>query len=218
MREFSFFYLGYFVPACTLLPLVAGLIYYRQINKPLRVLLIYLTMSFVVNVVGSILAEYSINNLPLLHFYTMAEVVTVMLYYIHAFGEGDIRKWIKAVMVVFPVICVVNLLFFQSINEYNTYTRPLGAIIIVLFSGVYMAEQSNIKSPELVTRSGRTIAAGLMIYFCSSLFQFIFSNIVSKNASKFITMLIWNIHGTFVLIMYLLFFRAILYERSKRQY
>jgi hypothetical protein len=141
-----------------------------------------------------------------------------MLYYLSAFGTGKVSKWIKLAMVIFPIVCVINFCFFQSIFEFNTYTRPLGALIIILFTGAYLAIQSSIKKPELVTRSGRLVASGFMIYFCSSLFQFIFSNIVSKNVSRDIKMLIWDIHGTFILIMYLLFFWAIIYERSKRQY
>lgn len=218
MRSFSSFYLGYFVPAATLIPILAGLIYYKRLNKPLRMLLVYLIASFIINTAGSVLAAYSINNLPLLHVYTIVEVVTVMLYYLYAFGKGDIGKWIKAIMVVFPVICIINFTFFQSIYTFNTYTRPLAAIIIIVFTSWYLAVQSNIKNPELVTRSGRMVAAGFMIYYCSSVFQFIFSNIISKSVSADIKWLIWDIHATFVLIMYLLFFRAIIYERDKRKY
>lgn len=218
MRSFSSFYLGYFVPAANLLPIVAGLIYYKRLNKPMRMLQVYLIFSFIINTAASVLAAYNINNLPLLHVYTIGEVITAMLYYLYAFGKGDISKWIKAVMVVFPVICIVNFSFFQSIYTFNTYTRPLAAIIIIVFTSWYLAVQSNIKSPELITRSGRVAAAGFMIYYCSSVFQFIFSNIISKNVGTDIKLLIWDIHATFVLIMYLLFFRAIIYERDKRQY
>lgn len=179
---------------------------------------VYLIASFIINTAGIVLSNYNINNLPLLHVYTIVEIVTVMLYYLYAFGKGDISKWIKAIIVVFPVICIVNFTFIQSIYTFNTYTRPLAAIIIIVFTSWYLAVQSNIKNPELVTRSGRMVAAGFMIYYCSSVFQFIFSNIISKSVSADIKWLIWDIHATFVLIMYLLFFRAIIYERDKRKY
>jgi hypothetical protein len=216
--SFSSFYLGYFIPAATLIPIIAGLVFYKQINKPLRILLVFLSASFVLNVMGSILAAHNINNLPGLHAYTIIEEVTLMLYFLYAFEKGDITKWIKAAMVIFPVICIVNFSFFQSIYEFNTYTRPLGAIIIIIFTSTYMAMQSGFKNPELITRSGRLVAAGFMIYFCSSLFQFIFSNVITDHVSKGIKLLLWDLHGTFVLIMYLLCFWAIIYERRKRQY
>ncbi|PJJ83600.1 hypothetical protein [Mucilaginibacter auburnensis] len=211
-------YLGYFIPAFTLVPVIAGLFLYNGINKPLRVLLIYLVTSFVFNVTGSVLAGFGINNLPGLHLYTVAEVLTIMLYYLYAFDKGLVSRWIKMVMIVFPVICIVNFSFFQSIYEFNTYTRPLGAIIVIVFTAAYLAMQSGFKNQQLIKRSGRLVASGFMIYFCSSLFQFIFSNVISKHAAKGVKLIIWNIHGTFVLIMYLLFLWAIIYERPKRQY
>lgn len=214
----SAIYLGYFIPAATLIPITAGLVFYKQINKPLRILLVFLSASFVLNVMGNILSRHHINNLPGLHFYTIVEEVTIMLYFLYAFEKGDITKWIKAAMVIFPVICIINFSFFQSIYEFNTYTRPLDAIIIIIFTTAYMAMQSSFKNRELITRSGRLVAAGFMIYFCSSLFQFIFSNIISKNASRNIKLLIWDLHGTFVLIMYLLIFWAIIYERNNRKH
>ena len=214
----SAIYLTYFVPAVILAPITTGLIFYKGLNKPLRTILIYLVASLIFNIIGSLLAAYSINNLPGLHIYTMVETVTVMLYYLYAFERGPISKWIIATMWIFPLICIINLSFFQSIYEFNTNARPLGAIIIIIFTAAYLSMQSNFKTPELVSRSGRLVAAGFMIYFCSSLFQFIFSNIVSKNVSKNIKLLIWDLHGTFVIIMYLLFLWAIVYERRKRQY
>ncbi|MBK0379162.1 hypothetical protein [Mucilaginibacter segetis] len=218
MKSLSSFYLGYFVPASTLIPIVAGLLYYKKINTPLRTLLVYLIASFIINVAGIILADHHINNLPLLHFYTIIEIVAIMLYYLKAFGPGKIHKWIKGIMILFPLLCIVNFCFFQSIYEFNTYTRPLEALIIILITGCYFTIQHDLKNSALITRSGRLVAAGFMIYFCSSLFQFIFSNIVSQKASGDIKLFIWDIHATFVLIMYLLFFRAIIDERNKRQY
>ena len=216
MKSFSYFYQGYFVPLSMFIPIIAGIIFYKRINKQLRTLLVYLSASLIINVAGIILSNRNINNLPLLHFYTIVELVTVMLYYLRAFGPGKTDKWIKGVMIFFPVLCIINFCFFQSIYEFNTYTRPLGALIIILFTAGYLSVQNNLKNPELITRSGILVAAGFMIYFCSSLFQFIFSNIVSHNVSKNIKLFIWDLHATFVLIMYLLFFRAIIDERRKR--
>ncbi|WP_345949596.1 hypothetical protein ABDD95_22380 [Mucilaginibacter sp. PAMB04274] len=216
MKSFTSYYLGYIVPASTLLPIVAGLMYYKRINKPLHTLLIYLIIAFIINVIGSVMAGNHINNLPLLHFYTIFELLAVMFYYKHAFGHGKITSWIYAAMIAFPLLCVLNFTFLQSLHEFNTYTRPLGALIIILFSGLYLAVQPNLSNQQLVTRSGRMVAGGFLIYFCSSLFQFIFSNVVSHIATRTIKDVIWNLHATFVLVMYLFFFAAILNERNKR--
>lgn len=203
-------YQGYIVPAGTLIPIIAGIVYYKQINKPLHTLLAYLSIALLINIAGIIMASRGQNNMPLLHFYTMFELLAVMLYYKHAFDNKQLDKWINLIMIVYPILCVINFTLLQSIYQFNTYTRPLEAIIIIVFSGIYLGRHEQTDNP------GRWVASGFMVYFCSSLFEFIFSNVVSHKASHLVKMVIWNLHATFVLIMYLLFYIAIQHGRSKR--
>jgi hypothetical protein len=216
MKSLLGFYMGVFVPACTLLPIIAGFINYQKIGKPLRTLLVYLTGALLINVVAIIVASKHINNLPGLHFYTVFETVVVTWYYKRAFNDKRFDPWFNLVMVAFPVYCIINFAFFQSIFTFNTYTRPIGALLIFVFSIMYLSAQNNTRRPDHTSASGRIVAAGFLIYFCSSIFQFVFSNVVHHLASKQVKNLIWGSHATFVLIMYIIFFVAILNERNKR--
>lgn len=212
----STLYQAYIVPGSTLLPIVAGFIYYKQLSKSLHALIIYLCIALLINIGGIYLAAHGKNNMPLLHFYTMFELVAVTWYYKRAFSKPWADKWATVIMFVYPVLCVVNFTFFQSIYQFNTYTRPLEAIIIIVFSGIYLSAQNSLIQEEPIKNAGRWVASGFMVYFCSSLFQFIFSNMVSHSASRGVKIFIWNLHDTFVLIMYILFFIAIQHERNKR--
>lgn len=214
MRSFSYLFMGYIVPASTLVPILAGFIYYKKINKALRVLLIYLCISLVVNFAGNILAAQGKNNLPLLHIYTILELVSVLFYYKYAFSDKKVNFWTRIIVVLFPIVCILNFTFVQSLFEFNTYTRPLEAVIIIFFSGLYLASQNS--DQEELSVSGRWVASGFLIYFCSSLFQFVFSNVVSRHTPQFTKLIIWNLHAVFVLIMYLFFYLAIRNESSKR--
>ena len=214
--SFSDLYVGYIVPASTLAPIISGLIFYKRINKPLRALVAYLSIALLINIAGIVMASHRTNNLPLLHFYTMFELLAVMLYYKYAFASKALNKWIIWIMILYPILCVINFTFFQSIYQFNTYTRPLEALIIIVFSGVYLGLHDSMDKPGF-DNPGRWVAGGFLIYFCSSLFQFIFSNVVSRKAPADIKLLIWNLHATFVLIMYIFFFIAIIkHERGKR--
>lgn len=209
-------YQSIIVPASTLLPIIAGLIWYKKLSKPLHTLVAYLIIALLINIGGIIMAQLHKNNLPLLHFYTMFELLAVMLYYRHAFNTKLANKWTTIIMILYPVYCIINFTFFQSIYQFNTYTRPLEAIIIIVFSGIYLNSQNTFENKKMINNAGRWIASGFLLYFCGSLFQFIFSNLISHHASKPIKMLIWNLHDTFVLIMYICFFLAIKNERGNR--
>ncbi|QKJ29679.1 hypothetical protein HQ865_07895 [Mucilaginibacter mali] len=212
----SSFYEGYIVPGSTLIPITAGIIYYKRLNKALHTLTGYLIVVLLINIVAVIMSNHRQNNLPLLHFYTMFELLAVMLYYKYAFANKRMDGWIMPIMIIYPVLCVLNFTFLQSIYEFNTYTRPLEALIIIMFSGIYLAGQHPGDKDGPGHNPGRWVAGGFLMYFFSSLFQFIFSNVISKSAPKNIKLIIWDIHDTFVLIMYLLFFVAIRYGRDKR--
>lgn len=215
MTSFSSIYMGYVAPATTLLPIITGIIYYKKLNRPLRTLTFFLIFSLLINVIGIGMAQRHQNNLPLLHFYTIFELLGVLFYYYQALAEDRIRYWIKIIMVIFPVLCVINFTFFQSLYEFNTYTRPLEAIIIIIFSFIYLNHQKDTEHENVVFTAGKWVSIGFLIYFCSSLFQFIFSNVVSKSAPKDIKSLVWIIHATFVMIMYLFFYIAIRNGRNK---
>ena len=213
---FNSLYQNYIVPGSTLLPIAAGLIGYRKLSEPLKAILLYLCFVLPINICGIVLASHRINNLPLLHFYTMFEFVAVMWYYKLAFKTKLSDKWTTALMIIFPVLCVVNFTFFQPLTTFNTYTRPPEAFIIIIFSGIYLATQSNYDKKEQLNNSGRWVASGFLIYFVSSLFEFIFANIVSQIPDRQIKHLIWNIHAGFVIVMYICFFLAIQHDRRKR--
>lgn len=215
MASFSSIYTGYVVPATTLLPIITGIVYYKKLNRPLRTLTLFLIFSLLINVIGIGMAQRHQNNLPLLHFYTIFELLGVLFYYYQAQAEDRIRYWIKIIMVIFPVLCVINFTFFQSLYEFNTYTRPLEAIIIIIFSFIYLNNQKDTEDENVIFTAGKWVSIGFLVYFCSSLFQFIFSNVVSKSAPKDIKSLVWVIHATFVMIMYLFFYIAIRNGRNK---
>lgn len=215
MASFSSIYMGYVVPATTLLPIITGIVYYKKLNSPLRTLTLFLIFSLLINVIGIGMAQRHQNNLPLLHFYTIFELLGVLFYYYQAQAEDRIRYWIKIIMVIFPVLCVINFTFLQSLYEFNTYTRPLEAIIIIIFSFIYLNNQKDTEDENVIFTAGKWVSIGFLVYFCSSLFQFIFSNVVSKSAPKDIKSLVWVIHATFVMIMYLFFYIAIRNGRNK---
>jgi len=214
--SFSDLYEGYIVPASALLPVVAGFIYYSKLSKAMHRLIVYLCIAQLINIGGIYMAHHNKNNLPLLHFYTMFELLAVMWYYREAFSTRWANRWTTVLMIIYPVLCVINFSFFQSIYQFNTYTRPLEAIIIIVFSIIYVAGHGELDHKKSINHAGRWVASGFLLYFCSSLFQFIFSNEISHHASREVKHFIWNLHDTFVLIMYILFFVAVKHERSKR--
>lgn len=179
-----------------------GIYKYRRLPARQRALLLYLCVAVTINAIASIYSHQ--NNLPLLHIYTMLEFILLIRYYILIFRGRKIVPCLVAAGIIFPVFCVINFLFIQSIYTYNSYTRPLGAIILMLCSLLYIAAPST-GEEQWADVPDNWVNAGILLYFSGALAQFSFSNVLEATAPHSVIMLIYVLHATLVLIMYILF-------------
>ncbi len=130
----SYLYQGIIVPASVTIPLAAGIAKYRYLEKSLKVIVLYLTVAGVVNAIAALLAFYHVRNLPLLHIYTVLELTCLGVFFYFAFDSKIIGQRVLAVTFIVSVFCIVNFLFLQSIYSFNSYTRPLEAIVLIVFA------------------------------------------------------------------------------------
>jgi hypothetical protein len=206
MQSLAFLYMGVIVPASVIIPIVFAIVKYRHINKPLTIIFWYLLFAGVVNACAALLAFRHINNLPLLHVYTIVEFLFLSVFFYQFTGIPKIRKLILGGILLFPLYGLINFTFIQDLHVFNSYTRPVEAILLIVFSLVYFYLKT-LDNNNLAwhTQPETWIVIGILIYFSSSLVQFSFSNVVSSLVSRNIKLFIWAIHATLVLIMYLLF-------------
>ena len=106
-------------------------------------------------------------------------------------------------MVIFPVICIVNFSFFQSIYTFNTHTRPLEAVLITFFCLLYFYKEDF--TENWIDNPTNWFNIGILIYFPTACIIFILSNyLVFVRMNKEMNTMIWNIHAVFVMLMYLI--------------
>lgn len=202
----SLIYTGIIVPVSVLIPIGMAASKRKYAGRPLEIIWYYLLLDCIVNVLAVVLANHKINNLPVLHVFTILEFVLMSYFYLSILKEEAAGRIIKYLLILFPVFCIVNFLFFQSIYQFNTYARPVEALIIMGCSLAYFA-QSNDAETRWSLNPINWINTGVLLYFSGALFIFSFSNLtVNELSEKYhaINILMWNIHATLLLIMYLL--------------
>lgn len=202
----SLIYTGVIVPVSVLIPIGIAVSKRKHTNRPLKIIWYYLLLDCLINVLAVVLANRKINNLPVLHVFTIIEFVLMSFFYLSILKHETVGTIIKYLLVIFPIFCVLNFLFFQSIYQFNTYARPVEALIIMGCSLAYFA-QSNDAETSWSLNPVNWINIGILLYFSGALFIFSFSNLtVNKMNEKYyaINILMWNIHATLLLLMYLL--------------
>lgn len=211
-------YMGYIVPGAILLPIYAAICQRKHATRPgYKVLLLYLLVTAVVSIVSKILVLNKVTNIPLIHTDTLLEVVLLLIYLSHVLKDETMLMVVRLLIILFPLYCLVNFLFLQSIFTFNTYTRPVGAILLILLCMGYWWEYGNDEESGVWHNNpDNWFVSGILLYFSSSLFLFVCSNYLVVHSNEDNNILVWTIHATLVLIMYLLFTVGFLNARHGR--
>lgn len=196
------YYMGVIVPSAIVLPVVAAVYKHRHWQMPEKLVCCYLVLSGIFNIVARITSARNINNLPLLHLYTVLEFCLLCMVLRSFFTQQRIRLLLVGLAIVFPILASLYISFTHSLYAYNTLPRFLGSLILVLFCIWFLVlDLSRIGANQ--STFSFTVVTGLLLYFSSSSALFGLSESIRQN--KGLNIIIWNIHATFVLVMYLIF-------------
>lgn len=209
----SSLYMRVVVPATILLPLVFALVRFIYWKKTERLVFVYLLLSLVFNVISSILSKKGINNLPYLHLYTCLECMLLFAGFRTIVKDVKVSRVLLAGILLFPVFAAIYIFKFHSIYQYNIIPRCVESILLMI-AAMYILMQKFIKENKLVYDFNFFFVSGMLMYFSSSLTLFALSENVPK--TKELNYVLWNIHATLVLILYVLIAAGYYKLRPKR--
>lgn len=194
------------VPASILIPVYFALSEFRKLPDYAKWLLYFLVFSAIVNTTVVILTWNKVPNLWLLHIYTAIESFLLLFYFKFIILNKKTNSAIRVLLWAFPIFCVVNFLFLQSIHNFNTYTRPIEAIIFISLCAIYWWQENEEDSEKPWGNiPNNWFVTGIMLYFAGAFFMFLLANyFISPQAFKKVKNLVWDTHATLVLILYLL--------------
>lgn len=191
--------MNYLVPVSVLAPLTTGVIRYRALTKALRLLCYYFATSLCVNVITATLSYYRIPNLIFFHLYTAVEAVFLSLFFLQIIENDILKKILSFFLIAFPILCIINYAFVQTGNVFNTYTHSLEALLFMVLSIFYFWEQSQQEDQvKWVQVPLNWIISGFLLYFSSTFFLYVFSNVLIRNYSTAVNVFIWSVHGFIV--------------------
>jgi hypothetical protein len=203
------FYVGAIVPASIVFPMVAALASKRYWTSSHKVVLVFLIISAVVNTLASYLANKGINNLPLLHVYTVLEFAVATAFFYSVTERKTDRRIIVGLWIAFPLLSLYNVWRLNSIHLFNQLPRSVSAITILIFCISYLMRSLNFTAEKDPIFQFSVVVAWLL-YFSGSLTLFALANFILDN--KQLNMMLWDTHATFVMIMY--FIIAIAYYKT----
>jgi hypothetical protein len=204
-------YISVIVPGIILIPITTAIIRKKHWGPPENVVFVYLLISGLFNVLAALLAARRINNLPLLHLYTVIEFFIITGFFYVATHSKKEKFVIRSLWISFPLIALLAIFSLNSIFVYNQIPRSIEALIILILCIHFFMKSLSFSAAPVPFFNFATVVA-LLLYFSGSLALFALSNFIIGN--KTINSLIWNTHATFVLIMYLII--AVAYFKTRK--
>jgi hypothetical protein len=207
------FIIGFLVPCSVCLPLFIAFSRYRHLHVAMKVIVLYLLLSGLVSILSIAISNNGINNMPLLHIYTVAEFVLILLFFRVTSIAGVSKRTFALISLLFILLNIVNILFLQNLFTYNSYSRTMEAIIIMVFSLQLFYRLIGNEDVLRLRDSGITwINSGIFLYFSGSFILFFFSEFLSKEFMFY--KIAWVVHAILVLFMYLLFAAGFLFYKK----
>ena len=194
------------------IPVLVSILYaalsFQKLGRHIRIFCSFLLLSGLVQLVSLLLWLKQINNLPLLHIYVPLGFLCLTLFY-HNVLKDIINKYILwAVLFLFVAFSVINTVFFQPINTYNSNALTVESILVVIYSlSTFTLMLNNIAREKKINmiQSLNWINSGLFIYYTSSLFIFYFGSSLAVHSAPLVAKYAWAFHAFFSIVMYTLF-------------
>ncbi len=185
-----------------LVPWLAALYNRHTLTAPLRVIGLYFTVAVCTQSISFILWKLKINNLPVLHVYTVVEYLLLLWYFSIVLSDFLPRRVFVLLAVCFPLLSVADSLFVEKIYSFNTYSRSTEALILIFLAVCWFVKTVSV-AEMAANMPLHYVTAGLLIYFAGSVVLFSFRDLISQLNRTFL-MNVWSIHTLLLLIFYTL--------------
>jgi len=184
-------HLAYLSEFCSLLPLTAAIIYYRTLNRTLRVLFIYFILSFISEAIGLYTAHNKLDNSFYFTLYSYAESVLVLLAF-QTFSQNRIIKRFIPICIGILLFCC-PLFFWLSLS--HEYPLTLFSIVILsLCVNYYFNVISELNIPRISAHPYFWLVTALLLYFGTSIFLTLYENYV-RNLGQHMHSVVWAYHN-----------------------
>ncbi|MFA0964079.1 hypothetical protein AB9P05_19885 [Roseivirga sp. BDSF3-8] len=185
------------------LALLAGLFRFPVLTPVQRLIFLLIVITALVEIASRILWVYKINNLPLFHFFALAEFYLLCRVYRRALS-GLPPIYFDTATALFFLFALWNM-WYQGLKAFNSHALTLSAVFFILLSILYFYQLlKKVEYERLEKNPMFWINSGVLVYFASSLVLFHLSNRLLTEA-QYANGLAWGVHAIFNVFHYLSF-------------
>lgn len=200
----------------SIVPFIAGLLIFRKSQKPIRYLTILVGIACVTELMSKALGVNDIPNRFLFHIYPVFEFTLYLFIYQIHFTTHKAKNILRLLGAFFILFCLVNTVFIEGLESFNTNGRGLESLLLVTVSISYLYSKIYTNSPPTDEEKPMFwVNTAVLMYFPLNLVFFSMGNFLYQNFSRQFNNFLWDIHAVLSFTQYVLFTIAIYLEWKK---
>lgn len=185
-------YLGYITIFFSVPSLIAAVLCIKSVKGYLVPLFVYVSVSFVTEMINFVLTESGINNMFIFRFYTIIEFILISFFY-HIFYS----KYLKSsyLLLLIPLYLVVAFIDFKinGLNAIDNFSSSISALLLSLYALVsFLFVMRKLIFENILSEPFFWINCGVLFYFSGNLLVFAFSNYIYTHQQSYLIAL-WTI-------------------------
>ncbi|MES2285302.1 MAG: hypothetical protein V4547_06395 [Bacteroidota bacterium] len=185
-------YLGYITTFFSLPTLIIGLLCFKTVKGYLIPLFVYVSVSFITEMINFVLSESGINNMFIFRFYTIIEFILLSFFYSMFF-----RKYLRSSYLLFliPVFSIVAFIDYKinGLKAIDNFSSSVSALLLSLYALIsFLFVMRKLIFENILSEPFFWINSGVLFYFSGNLLVFAFSNYVKTYQESYYDAL-WTI-------------------------
>ncbi len=180
---------------------------FKENELPRKIIAFYLIGSFIAQGVSTIFWIFKLNNLTILHIYSLFQFVAFAAFYWSTTDKRAKKKLILISSGVVSCLLIINSIWNESLRDFNSIGIFVSNGTVIVFAVSYFFE---VLSAESSVKKYFIINSGILLFTCESLVVFLFGNFLKKVA-LIDQVGLWYTHAT----TYFLFLILIFWNHAK---
>ncbi len=162
------------------------LIFRKETKFYLKVFPLFLLITFIVETISFVRMSKGIATINIYNFFSTFELCFYLWAIQNIIQNILIKKWLKGILIIYPIASVSNIIFIQKIDNFHSITYSIGCLLII-FSCIYYFYElfKNKYAINLMKDSGFWICSGLLFFYSVTFPLFVSANLMTDFPIKF---------------------------------
>lgn len=166
------------------------LILYKSVKKTaLKYFLPFLVLTIIVELSGLWMNQHGIKNYLLFNVFTTVEFVFYSFLFFKHYRKNENKLLSLLFMPLYTLAVIINLIYFQGIERFHTYTFLLGSFFIVVFCCLFFYESV---LPEYIES---TLTKEPFFWVCTGLLLFYLGSVIINALFEYLRTFDMQIEG-----------------------